>query len=144
MAPAGTAAVARRTSARRHRTPGGTGTAAVPAGAIGPGQPGDADPVAGPEPGRSRAGGGDLPDHLVPWSDAGRPGRQVTLGQVQVGPADPAADHPDQQLTRAGLGHRPVDQPQRPGRHRPGLVHHPCAHAMNSTPAEYWKMIGIS
>src|SRR6266571_266285 len=59
---------------------------------------------------------------------AGPPRRQVTLGQVQVGAADAAAQHPDQQLAGAGLGNGPVGEDQRPAGHRTRLPDCPRAH----------------
>src|ERR1022692_3949787 len=48
---------------------------------------------------------------------------------MQVGPADAAAKHPDQQLARSGIGHRPVDQPERPGADRTGMMDYPRPHS---------------
>ncbi len=130
-------------------------TPAVPAGAVGAGQPGHAHPVSRPEPRHARPGRNDLADDLVPRGDVGPLGWQVTLGQMQVGAADAAAQHCDQQLAGAGLGNRPVDQPQRPGVHRTRMMHHPCPHeprirraarrALGSRPASGFRpaVVGI-
>jgi hypothetical protein len=48
---------------------------------------------------------------------------------VQVGAAHPAGAHPDPHLARTGLGHRPLDRPQRSTVDRAGMFHHPRTHA---------------
>src|SRR5206468_2275716 len=83
----GIAAVPVPPGVRRGRAEVLRATATVPAGAVGAGQPGGADPVARQEPGSPRAGSGDLPDHLVPGGDAGRPGRSVTRSSAVSMPA---------------------------------------------------------
>ena len=103
--------------------------AAVPARPVGPAEPGRPDPVTGLEPGHTGTRLDDLGHHLMAGRHVRRLRRQVTLGEVQVGPADATAADLHEQLAGTGLGNRPVDQPQRARVHRPGLVHHPCAHA---------------
>src|SRR5207342_3342072 len=124
---------------------------AVLAGAVGPGQPGGANPVTGGEPGRSRAarpgrpGRHHLADDLVARGDTGCTRRQVTFGQVQVGAADAAGPDPDQQLTGAGLGDVAFGQPERTGgyrRHRSGLVNHPRTHESTLTPGPVPRGVG--
>ena len=95
---------------------------------VGAAEPGRADPVAGLEPGAARAGRDDLGHHLVARRHVRLLGRQVAFGQVQVGPAHPAAADLEQQLAGAGLGYRPLGELERARGHRPGLMDHPRAH----------------
>jgi hypothetical protein len=76
-------------------------------------QPGDADPVTCPETIGAVAEPDNLADNLMPGNHAAAPGRQVTLGQVQVGAADPAGTDPDEHLADPGFRHRTLDQRQR-------------------------------
>ena len=102
---------------------------AEPAASVGTPQPGHPDPITDREPRDPFAAALDHPDHLVSRRDLGPFRREVALGQMKVGTADPATDDPDQQLVRAGLGNRPRDPSQRSGVDRAGLVHHPGIHA---------------
>ena len=68
---------------------------------------GDHEPVAGREAPHPRPDLHDLPHHLV--AEDGRPGRgRVDL--EDVGAAEPAAAHAQQELARARGGHRPLAQ----------------------------------
>ena len=73
-------------------------------------------------PTRSALAGHDA-DDLVAEHDAAAGKRELAVEQVQVGAADAAGAHLQQQLARAGLRHVALDGPQRaPGRvehHRP-------------------------
>jgi hypothetical protein len=102
--------------------------AAVPARTVRSRQPRHSDPVTPGEPRSPMTGLDDLADDLVPWRHVRAPWRQVTLGQVQVSTAHATAQHPDQQLARARLGNRPVQEDERPCRHRTWLMHDPCPH----------------
>ena len=53
-------------------------------------------------------------------------------GEVQVRPADPAAQHPNKQLAVTGLRNQPVNVAERPGGHRSRLVDNPCPHEINN------------
>ena len=99
---------------------------AVPAGAVGAAQPGDADPLARRRT-ASRRGrrASTAPTTSWPGVTRGPAGRQVALRQVQVGAADPAAGHPHPHLPRPGLGQRPLDPAQRPGADRPRAARPP-------------------
>ncbi len=77
--------------------------AAECARAVGPGQPGHADPVTDGEPVGALAKGVDPADDLMPGRSAGPVRREVALGQVQVRPADPAAADPDPHFAGAWL-----------------------------------------
>jgi hypothetical protein len=91
-------------------------------------EPGHPDPVPHGEPGDPLTGLDDLADDLVPGRHVGPLRRQITLREVQIGPADAAAQHPDQQFPTAGLRDRPVLKNQRSARHRTRLVYGPCTH----------------
>ena len=55
----------------------------------------------------------DDADDLVAGHDVGPPGRQVALGEVQVGAAHAAHRDADPDLARAGLRLGPLDERQR-------------------------------
>ena len=103
--------------------------AAAPApGALAAGlaQPGDADPRAGGSEARaSGATAYDRADDLVTGDDSRMARRQVALGDVEVGAADAAGLDTDENLARAGLGHRKLNRKQRIGFDRAGRVYEP-------------------
>ena len=116
------------------------------AGLVGLVQPRHADAVADGERRRARlaarrdelgAGseGDDLADDLMAGHDGRAVRRQLALQDVQVGAADAAGQHPQQDLARTRLGHRELDEPERRlcrgsrrrqlhRAHRPGDVGH--------------------
>src|SRR5690606_21749831 len=63
-----------------------------------------------------RTAGDDLADDLVAEDQRQLRIRQLAVGDVQVGPADPAGAHAQQHLARARLGIRQLAQDQRPAR----------------------------
>ena len=98
--------------------------AAETAGLVGLVQPRHADAVAGGERRRARlaarrdelgAGseGDDLADDLMAGHHGRAVRRQLALQDVQVGAADAAGQHPQQDLARTRLGHRELDEPER-------------------------------
>ena len=99
------------------------------AGLVGLVQPRHADAVAGGERRRARLaarrdalGAGSERDDLADDLMAGHHGRavrrQLALEDVQVGAADAAGQHPQQDLARTRLGHRELDEPERRLRRR--------------------------
>ena len=96
---------------------------------VGAAQPGCPDPVTGREPAGARASRHDLGDHLVAGRGVRPFGRQVPLGEVQIGSAYTATADPEQQLAGTRLGNRALDEAQRAGSDRPGLMHYPCTHS---------------
>ena len=88
--------------------------AAVLADAVGPVQPGDADPVADAEARAFRSERLDVPDHLVAGHDRQVRQLEVPLDDVQVGAAAAARVDPDAHLAGAGLGIGTLDQLERP------------------------------
>jgi hypothetical protein len=105
-------------------------TAAVTAGLIGAGQPGNSDPFPDAE---AVSGGSErlhAPDDLVTWGDVSAAGWQITLGQVQVGTAYPATGDPDPYLALRRHREIPVDPAQRSTVDRPAFVHHPSLHLL--------------
>ncbi len=97
---------------------------AEPAGPVGLVQPRHADAVAGGERRRARlAARSDelragperhhLADDLVSGDDGRAVRRQLALQDVQVGAADAAGQHPQEDLARTRLGHRQLDEPER-------------------------------
>ena len=61
----------------------------------------------------------DRADDLVPGHHPVPARRQVALGQVQVGAADAAARHPDEDLPWRRLRHRPASEFSHPGQRLP-------------------------
>ncbi len=102
-------------------------TTAVIAPAAGPMEPRHAHPLVQLDLGYALAHGIDRADDLVPRHDRQAGQRYLALGQVQVGVAHPAGQHPQPHLARSGLGHRQVGRlqwvllggPGRPQDHRP-------------------------
>ena len=64
----------------------------------------------------------DDADDLVSGDDAGMFWRKVAFGQVKVGAADAAGDDAHQDLAGAGNGSRLLDETQRIGLDRRGLL----------------------
>src|SRR5262249_49960870 len=91
-------------------------------------EPGDPDPVADREARRAVAGLLDAPDDLMPRDEREEPGKDVPLGDVEVGVADAADRDPDADLSRPRLGRRHVFEAERALLDRTGLVEPPCAH----------------
>src|SRR5207302_3707561 len=81
--------------------------------AAGMAQPGDAGPVPNGEPLGLGPEGVDLAHDLMAGNDAGALGRQIALGQVQIGPAHAAARDADADLVARWLGDGPVDERHR-------------------------------
>ena len=117
--PAGEAGVEAQVLPARHTE------AAHPAGV---GQPRDAHPVARREAGAPVARPVDHAHHLVARDHQVAGGRQVPLGQVEVGPADAAHRDPDPDLARTRLGDRTLHPGEGSRGHRPGDVDRPCLH----------------
>jgi hypothetical protein len=85
-------------------------------------------PHAGHPAGDARAERLDATDDLVPGDDRQAPGCQVALRQLQVGAADTARRHAQQQLPLARLGHGQVAQRERRLRRRRGPLEQQRAH----------------
>ena len=101
------------------------------AGLVGLVQPRHADAVADGERRRARGAARrdevrarperhDLADDLMTGDDGRAVRRQLALEDVQVGAADAAGQHPQEDLARTRLGHRELDEPERRLRHRSG------------------------
>src|SRR5205807_3293677 len=101
---------------------------AVPARAARPSQPGDADPLLELEAASLRSSFVHDPDDLVTGNHAVAPGREVALGQVEIGPANPAHRHPDLDLSGPERSDLALDEAQRSGVDRPGAVDDPGPH----------------
>jgi hypothetical protein len=99
------------------------------AGAVGVTEPGDPHAVTGAEAAAAGTGLLHRPDHLMPRHHRQLPRRQVPLDHVEVGPADPAHPHADQQVLRTGDRRRPVARLQGPGVDRRLAVQHHRPHA---------------
>ncbi len=118
---------------------------AEPAGLVGPVQPRHADAVARGERRRARLaarrdglGAGperhDLADDLVAGDDGRAVRRQLALEDVQVGAADAAGQHPQQDLARTRLGHREPNEPERRLRRGSGRRQLHRAHRLGGRP----------
>ena len=102
---------------------------AEPALSAGMAQPRDADPIADRETVGAGAQSDDFADDLVPRRHPGPVHCQISLGDVQIGPAHPARQYRDEQFTGRGMRHPGFGVPiQRAGTHRTGAANPPCAH----------------
>src|SRR5205807_4054504 len=81
----------------------GDAAAARPAG---PAEPGEAHPVAAPEPVGARPERLDLADALVPGDQRQAARAEIALDHVQIGPAGRAGADAHPQLARPRLGRR--------------------------------------
>ena len=82
--------------------------AAVPAGLVGAGEPGNADPIPDSEAVGARSAGVYFADHLVPGSDLRTAGRQIAFGQMQIGAAHPTTRNAHSDLSGARVSGVPV------------------------------------
>ena len=95
------------------------------AAAAGAAEPGNADPLADGEAMGAVAHPRHLADDLVPRDHRMAAHRQLAVDEVEVGAADAAGEHPQEQLGRPGLGNRPFLEPETLSR---PTAHH-CPHA---------------
>ena len=101
---------------------------AVAAGLVGAGQPGDADPIADPEPVGAGSAGVHVADDLVAGGDLRAARRQVALGEMQVGAAHPAAGDADPDLSGPRYREFPFDPAQWLFVDRRALLYYPSLH----------------
>ena len=116
-------------------------SSAEPAGTAGVAEPRDADAIAEGEAGRTDATRHHPADDLVTGHDRRPVGREVALGHVQIGAADPAHGHLHQHLGRCRFGHGPLDRPQRPA-HRRGPAARPPTPACTVSPRRQHARVG--
>ena len=91
------------------------------AGATGAGQPGDTDPVARAPLGHVGADGNDSAHDLMAGCDGEPPRLQVTLDELEIGPAHGAGPNLDDDLPRSGAWRRSFGPAQRPLFDRSGV-----------------------
>src|SRR5262249_47533570 len=106
---------------------------AVAASAVGRAEPRHADAIAASEPGDSRAELADRADDLVPGYERELRLRELSVDDVQVGPAHRASLDGDLDLTGAGLGYLQIAHHQR----HPRSIQH---HRPHSTSAYHIKL----
>ena len=88
--------------------------AALVAGAVGAGQPGDAGAIAGPPSFDGGADGLDAPDDLVTGHDGPRVHREISFAQLKVGATDAAGRDAQQEHPRSWRRGLALDGAQRP------------------------------
>src|SRR6185437_4122452 len=101
---------------------------AIRTGAVNRAQPRHADPFTDRERTRVRTQGFDASNDLVSRGDPGPAGRQVALGEMQVGAAHATARDPDEDVGRSRLGPIALDPAERPFIDRPRSVDYPGLH----------------
>jgi hypothetical protein len=98
------------------------------AGAGGPPPPGAPDAVADSKPGRTLTECVHHANHLMTRRNVGPLGKQIPLGQMEIGAADTAACDPDPDLLAKRHWHIPFSPLQGSGIDRPRLMHDPGVH----------------
>ncbi len=98
------------------------------AAAIGAAEPSDADPITERKPACAITQRIDDSNYLVARGDVVMFGRQISLGQVQIGAADAAAVDLDANLLGKRVGHSAFHAPQRFALDRPRLMYRPGVH----------------
>jgi hypothetical protein len=101
---------------------------AVPASTTGPAQPGDADSLPWLEAGDVVGRRHHPPDDLVSGNDIRRLGREISLGEMEVGSAHGTHQDADQDLAGIRLRHRQCRPAQRMAVGGFGLVDDPRGH----------------
>ena len=113
--------------------PAGEAEAALPAGAV---EPGDADALARAEAAgvaRHRA------HHLVAGDERRFAGREFAFDHVEVRAADRAGAHPHQHLAGAGLRRRDIGELEGAGLERRGRAQQPGFHALSASVSIAWR-----
>ena len=103
-------------------------TPTEPAAAVGTAEPGDTDPIAKCEPFGVLAERVNDANHLMTRGNVASFRQQVTLGKMQIGPADPAAGDLHTKLPAVRDRHVALQQLQRSTVNRSRLMHHPGVH----------------